>query len=58
VRSVRTVMNKPMEETWGVVSFWIRLWALSGLLFWKFIGKLVKQAVLKIWIVEIFRRFQ
>jgi len=44
---VRTVMNKPMEETWGVVSFWIRLWALSGLLFWKFIGKLVKQAVLK-----------
>jgi hypothetical protein len=46
-RSVISVMNKPMEETWGVVSFWIRIWALSGLLFWKFIGEIVKHTVLK-----------
>lgn len=46
-KSVRSVMNKPMEETWGVVSFWIRIWALSGLLFGKFIGEIVKQTVLK-----------
>jgi hypothetical protein len=40
-------MNTPMEETWGVVSFWIRIWVLSGLLFWQFIGGLVKQTVLR-----------
>ena len=46
-KSVRSAMNKPMEETWGVVSFWIRIWALSGLLCWKCICGIVKQTVIK-----------
>ena len=40
-------MNKPMEERWGVVTFWVRIWALSGLLYWKLIGEIVKQTILK-----------
>ncbi len=40
-------MNKPMEETFGMVVFWIRIWVLSGLLLWTLIGEIVKQTVLK-----------
>jgi hypothetical protein len=36
-----------MQEAWGVLSFWIRLWALTGLLFWRLIGILVKITVLQ-----------
>ena len=35
-----------MQDTWGVLSFWVRLWALCGLLFWWLMGRLVKITVL------------
>jgi hypothetical protein len=38
-----------MRETWRVVSFWIRVWALFCLLAWKLLGDLVKIAVLNGW---------
>lgn len=40
-------MNMLIEEIWGVVSFWIRIWALFGRLFWMFLGVVVKQTVFK-----------
>jgi hypothetical protein len=36
-----------MQEAWGVFSFWVRLWALAGLLFWRLVGRLIKITVLK-----------
>jgi len=37
-----------MSENWGVVSFWVKLWALSWLLLAQFVGMTMRR---------IFRRF-
>jgi hypothetical protein len=39
--------EEKMQDAWGVLSFWVKIWALSGLLFWRLIGKLMKITVLK-----------
>jgi hypothetical protein len=37
-----------MQETCGVVYFWIRILALSGFLFWKLVSKFVRVKIYKL----------
>ncbi len=48
LRRCQLGMEETMEDTFGIISFWIRMFMLSCILCWNLLGMIVKRAVLAI----------